>query len=53
MRTLSAAQADDVRQALRAAERRCSLRFALFLGSPVGGRAPLRRAAARRARRGG
>ncbi|MDA0634579.1 TPM domain-containing protein [Nonomuraea sp. MCN248] len=38
MRTLTAAQADDVRDALRAAERRSGLRFALFLGSPVGGR---------------
>lgn len=38
MRALNAAQADDVRQALVAAERRSGLRFALFLGRPVGGR---------------
>ncbi|MBN6058033.1 TPM domain-containing protein, partial [Nonomuraea sp. RK-328] len=38
MRGLSTAQADDVRQALRAAERRSGLRFGLFLGPPAGGR---------------
>jgi uncharacterized membrane protein YgcG len=36
VKTLTAAQADDVRAALRAAERRTGLRFALFLGSPNG-----------------
>ncbi|SDK90569.1 DUF5130 family protein [Nonomuraea jiangxiensis] len=38
MRGLTAAQADDVRQALLAAERRSGLRFGVFLGEPVGGR---------------
>ncbi|HEX4812640.1 MAG TPA: TPM domain-containing protein [Nonomuraea sp.] len=38
MRGLTAAQADDVRQALRTAERRSGLRFGVFLGEPVGGR---------------
>ncbi|WP_336209950.1 DUF5130 family protein [Nonomuraea sp. LPB2021202275-12-8] len=38
MRTLTAAQADDVRQALVSAEHRSGLRFGLFLGEPVGGR---------------
>ncbi|NRQ35471.1 DUF5130 family protein [Nonomuraea sp. NN258] len=38
MRALTATQADDVRQALATAERRSGLRFALFLGEPVGGR---------------
>lgn len=38
MRTLTAAEAGDVRHALHAAEHRTFLRFALFLGPPVGGR---------------
>lgn len=38
MRTLTATQADDLRQALLAAERRSTLRFGVFLGEPVGGR---------------
>ncbi|MFE3451495.1 DUF5130 family protein [Nonomuraea sp. NPDC059194] len=38
MRRLTAAQADDVRTALAAAERRSGLRFGAFLGAPVGGR---------------
>ncbi|MEV4174982.1 DUF5130 family protein [Nonomuraea sp. NPDC049709] len=38
MRGLTAAQADDLRQALHTAERRSGLRFGLFLGEPVGGR---------------
>ncbi|NUP00882.1 MAG: DUF5130 family protein [Nonomuraea sp.] len=38
MRALTTAQADDVRQALRTAERRSGLRFGVFLGEPVGGR---------------
>lgn len=38
MRGLTAAQADDVRQALHAAEHRSGLRFGVFLGEPVGGR---------------
>lgn len=38
MRGLTAAQADDVRQALHTAERRSGLRFGVFLGAPVGGR---------------
>ncbi|MCF6472574.1 DUF5130 family protein [Nonomuraea sp. MG754425] len=35
---LTAAQGDDVRQALHTAERRSGLRFGVFLGQPVGGR---------------
>ncbi|MEV0616960.1 DUF5130 family protein [Nonomuraea sp. NPDC050404] len=38
MRGLTAAQGDDVRQALHTAERRSGLRFGVFLGEPVGGR---------------
>ncbi|MFI7702384.1 DUF5130 family protein [Nonomuraea sp. NPDC049480] len=38
MRGLTTAQADDIRKALRTAERRSGLRFGLFLGEPVGGR---------------
>jgi uncharacterized membrane protein YgcG len=38
MRVLTAAQADDIRQALLAAERRSGLRFGAFLGEAVGGR---------------
>ncbi|MEV4222520.1 DUF5130 family protein [Nonomuraea sp. NPDC049725] len=38
MRTLTAPQADDVRRALLAAERRTGLRFGLYLGPPRGGR---------------
>ncbi|MEV4012718.1 DUF5130 family protein [Nonomuraea angiospora] len=38
MRGLTAAQADDVRRALHAAERRSGLRFGVFLGDPVGSR---------------
>ncbi|GAA3227083.1 DUF5130 family protein [Nonomuraea helvata] len=38
MRGLSVAQADDVRRALHAAERRSGLRFGVFLGEPVGSR---------------
>lgn len=38
MRTLTASQADDLRQAMLAAERRSGMRFGLFLGSPEGGR---------------
>ncbi|MGP3961500.1 TPM domain-containing protein [Nonomuraea sp. 3N208] len=38
MRGLTTAQADDIRKALRTAEQRSGLRFALFLGEPVGGR---------------
>ncbi|MGW4797353.1 DUF5130 family protein [Nonomuraea sp. NPDC004297] len=38
MKGLTAAQGDDVRQALHAAERRSGLRFGVFLGQPVGGR---------------
>ncbi|WP_327090496.1 DUF5130 domain-containing protein [Nonomuraea sp. NBC_01738] len=38
MRVLTAAQADDVRSALRTAERRSGLRFGVYLGPPVGGR---------------
>ncbi|TMR93374.1 DUF5130 family protein [Nonomuraea basaltis] len=38
MRGLTTAQADDLRQALRTAERRSGLRFGVFLGEPAGGR---------------
>ncbi|NUR89320.1 MAG: TPM domain-containing protein [Nonomuraea sp.] len=38
MKVLTAAQADDVRQAIRTAERRSGLRFGVFLGPPVGAR---------------
>ncbi|MGN9845341.1 TPM domain-containing protein [Nonomuraea sp. H19] len=38
MRGLTTAQADDIRNALRAAGRRSGLRFGLFLGEPAGGR---------------
>ncbi|WP_043640128.1 DUF5130 family protein [Nonomuraea candida] len=38
MRGLTAAQGDDIRQALHTAERRSGLRFGVFLGAPVGGR---------------
>jgi uncharacterized membrane protein YgcG len=38
MRGLTAAQADDIRQALHTAERRSGLRFGVFLGEPSGGR---------------
>lgn len=38
MRTLNSAQADDLRQALLAAERRSGMRFAVYLGQPEGGR---------------
>lgn len=38
MRVLTAAQADDVRQALITAERRSGLRFGLFLGHSEEGR---------------
>lgn len=38
MRTLTTTQADDLRAALLGAERRSGLRFAAFLGPPVGGR---------------
>jgi uncharacterized membrane protein YgcG len=38
MRGLTTAQADDIRQALRTAERRSGLRFGLFLGEPAEGR---------------
>jgi hypothetical protein len=38
VRGLTAAQADDIRQALVLAERRSGLRFGMFLGAPVGGR---------------
>lgn len=38
MRTLTTAQADDVRQALITAERRSGLRFGVYLGEPDGGR---------------
>lgn len=38
MRGLTTGQADDIRKALHTAERRSGLRFALFLGEPVGGR---------------
>ncbi|MFI6504626.1 DUF5130 family protein [Nonomuraea typhae] len=38
MRMLTAAQSDDLRQALLLAERRSGLRFGVFLGKPVGGR---------------
>ncbi|GAB2932695.1 TPM domain-containing protein [Nonomuraea fastidiosa] len=38
MRGLTAAQADDIRQALHTAERRSGLRFALYLGEPAGPR---------------
>ncbi|MEV4800718.1 TPM domain-containing protein [Nonomuraea sp. NPDC049421] len=38
MRGLTAAQADDIRQALHTAERRSGLRFGLFIGEPAGGR---------------
>ncbi|MFG1614871.1 DUF5130 family protein [Nonomuraea wenchangensis] len=37
MRALTSAQADDLRQALRTAERRSGLRFGLFLGEPAAG----------------
>ncbi|MCK2217950.1 TPM domain-containing protein [Actinomadura sp. ATCC 31491] len=37
MRGLTSAQADDIRQALHAAEGRSGLRFGLFLGEPAGG----------------
>ncbi|MFI6323251.1 DUF5130 family protein [Nonomuraea sp. NPDC050556] len=38
MRTLTSAQADDLRQALLTAERRSGMRFGVFLGQPDGGR---------------
>ncbi|MEQ4720407.1 DUF5130 family protein [Nonomuraea sp. B19D2] len=38
MRGLTVAQADDVRRAMLAAERRSGLRFGVFLGEPVGSR---------------
>ncbi|MFI6815772.1 DUF5130 family protein [Nonomuraea sp. NPDC050328] len=38
MRTLTMAQADDLRHATQAAERRSRLRFGVYLGPPVGGR---------------
>ncbi|MFC4009237.1 DUF5130 family protein [Nonomuraea purpurea] len=37
MRGLTAAQADDIRQALHTAERRSGLRFGVFLGEPAAG----------------
>ncbi|MEV4395284.1 DUF5130 family protein [Nonomuraea sp. NPDC049607] len=38
MRTLTTAQADDLRKAVQGAERRSGLRFGVFLGEPVGAR---------------
>lgn len=38
MRGLTTAQADDIRRALHAVERRSGLRFGVFVGEPVGSR---------------
>ncbi len=38
VRTLSSIQAEDIRQAVQQAEHRSGLRFAVYLGSPTGGR---------------
>ncbi|MFI6920401.1 DUF5130 family protein [Nonomuraea spiralis] len=38
LRTLTTAQADDLRKALQGAERRSGLRFGVFLGEPSGSR---------------